>query len=57
MSYKTLLVHLDTSHRVQARLEIALRLARVCTPARESASSTRARVSGPAKREDSGCAA
>jgi len=28
MSYKTLLVHLDTSHRVQARLEIALRLAR-----------------------------
>jgi nucleotide-binding universal stress UspA family protein len=28
MSYKTLLVHLDTSNRVQARLEIALRLAR-----------------------------
>jgi nucleotide-binding universal stress UspA family protein len=28
MSYKTLLVHLDTSHRVQTRLEVALRLAR-----------------------------
>jgi nucleotide-binding universal stress UspA family protein len=28
MSYKTLLVHLDSSHRAQARLEIALRLAR-----------------------------
>ncbi|WP_233870409.1 universal stress protein [Paraburkholderia adhaesiva] len=28
MSYKTLLVHLDTSNRVQARLELALRLAR-----------------------------
>lgn len=28
MSYKTLLVHLDTSHRAQARLDAALRLAR-----------------------------
>lgn len=28
MTYKTLLVHLDTSNRVQARLEIALRFAR-----------------------------